>query len=195
MLKNIIFDIGNVLLQFDKEYLLSSFASGEDKELLYKAIFTLWEKQDDDSIPVEEFKIIVKNQLPEHLKQTGLDILNTWEQYLYETDGIYDLVKRLKDKGYKLYILSNMTTHFIDRDYKFRILKLFDGIVYSAPLKIMKPNPEFYRYLLDKYNVDPTESLFIDDRKENLAGAARFSIKTFLFNKNVKELEDYILTL
>jgi len=195
MIKNVIFDIGNVLLQFDREYLISSFCKGEDFDVMWKAIFTEWEKQDDDSIPVEEFKDKVYNSLPEKLKDIGLKILNNWEKFLYETDGIYDLVLKLKEKGYKLYILSNMTTHFIERDYKFRILKLFDGIVYSAPLKIMKPNPEFYLYLLNKYNLTAEESIFIDDRKENLATAARLSIKTFLFNKNTHELENYILSL
>ncbi len=195
MIKNVIFDIGNVLLQFDREYLIRCFCSGSDFDIMWKAIFTDWEKQDDDSIPVDQFKKMVWNTLPEHLKQTGLDILNTWEEYMYETDGIYDLVKKLKDKGYKLYVLSNMTTHFIERDEKFRILKLFDGIVYSAPLKIMKPNPDFYTHLLDKYNLKAEESIFIDDKKENLATAARLSIKTFLFNKNTEELEKYILSL
>ena len=196
MIKNIIFDIGNVLLQFDRDYLLSHFVSTkEDKSTLWQALFTDWEKQDDDSIPVEEFKIKVCNSLPNHLKLPALNLLNTWEDYMYETEGIYELVKFLKEKGFKLYVLSNMTKHFIENQEKFRILKLFDGIVYSAPLKMMKPNPNFYTYLLEKYSLIPQECVFIDDKKDNLAAAARLSIKTFLFNKNVSELKDYLLSL
>ena len=59
----------------------------------------------------------------------------------------------------------------------------------------MKPNPEIYKHILEKYSLNPEQCLFIDDIKENLAGAARFGIKTFLFKDNVKELNDYILTL
>ncbi len=195
MLKNIIFDIGNVLLKFNRDYLLSHFYQGEEYDYIKHVIFKDWEKMDDDTLTPAEHLQSVLDVLPKRLHYVAEGLLTTWEDYMIYTDGIIDLVKDLKESGYKLYILSNMTTHFIKRENKFEILKFFDGIVYSAPIKIMKPNPEIYKHILEKYSLNPTECLFIDDMKTNLAGAARFGIKTFLFNDNTNELRNFILTL
>ena len=88
-----------------------------------------------------------------------------------------------------------MTRHFIEREYKFPILKEFDGIVYSAPIKMVKPNEDIYRYILSKYQLKPEECLFIDDTKPNLATAARFGIKTFHYEFNTDELRKYLFSL
>ncbi|MBO7345831.1 MAG: HAD family phosphatase [Clostridia bacterium] len=195
MVKNIIFDIGNVILKFSRDFLVSHFYKGEEVELLKDALFRDWEKLDEDLLSLEEYKQNVLNRLPIRLHAPAIGVLDNWEYFMRYTDGIIPLIQDLKNQGYNLYILSNMTYHFINRKYKFPIFDFFDGIVFSAPIKMVKPNPEIYQYLLDKFSLNPTESLFIDDIKENLAGAARFGIKTFLFNNNAKELREFISTL
>ncbi len=195
MIKNIIFDIGNVLLRFNRDYLLSQFYQGTEFEYVKDIIFKDWEKMDDNTLTPAEHLQSVLNVLPTKYHQIATSLLTTWEDYMIYSDGIIDLVKELKEKGYKLYILSNMTTHFIERESKFEILKYFDGIVYSAPIKIMKPDPAIYEYILTKYSLNPTECLFVDDMKTNLTEAARFGIKTFLFNNNAQELKKYISSL
>ena len=110
------------------------------------------------------------------------------------SEGIISLIQELKQKGYKLYILSNMTRHFINNDYKFPIFKEFDGIVYSAPIQMVKTDPKIYEYILNKYNLTPNECIYIDDMKTNLAAAARFGINTFHYQSNTNELRDYILS-
>jgi putative hydrolase of the HAD superfamily len=87
-----------------------------------------------------------------------------------------------------------MTRHFIEREYKFPIFDLFDGIVYSAPIKMVKPNKKIYEYILNKYQLVPEECLFVDDTKKNLAAAARFGISTFHFDDNVNELRNFIFS-
>ena len=195
MLKNIIFDIGNVLLTFNRDFLLSHFYQGKDYEFLKENLFLDWELLDEDKLSLEEYEENVKKRLPKNLHAPALAVLQNWEYYMSYTDGIQDLISELKQKGLKLYVLSNMTRHFIERDYKFPILKQFDGIVYSAPIGLVKPDEKIYRYILEKFNLEPKECLFIDDMKANLAEAARFGIKTFLFNNNVSELREYISTL
>lgn len=195
MIKNIIFDIGNVLLKFNRDYLLSQFYKGKDFEYLKEIIFRDWEKMDDNTLSPKEHLDSVLEALPEKYHSVAKGLLTTWEDYMIYTDGIIEYVKELKSQGYKLYILSNMTTHFIEREHKFEILKYFDGIVYSAPIKIMKPSPEIYTHILNKFQLNPEETLFIDDTKKNLTAAARFKIKTFLFNDNLNELKDFILSL
>ena len=194
MLKNIIFDLGNVILKFSRDFLLSNFYTGEDYALLKDKLFCDWEMLDDDSISLTDYKKKVISSLPNHLKRYANSVLDNWEYYMTYSEGIISLIQELKQNGYKLYLLSNMTYHFINNDYKFPILKEFDGLVYSAPIKMLKPNPEIYQYLLDKYSLNPKECLFVDDMKTNLVGATRFGINTFLFEGDVKKLRDFILT-
>ncbi len=195
MVKNIIFDIGNVILKFSRDFLLQHFYNGSEYDLIKHALFVDWEKLDEDLLSLDEYKQNVLSRLPSHLHAPAIAVLDNWEYFMRYTNGIIELIQDLKNDGYNLYVLSNMTRHFIERQYKFAIFDYFDGIVYSAPIKMIKPNPEIYEYLLNKYSLSPEECLFIDDIKENLAGAARFGIKTFLFNDNVNELRKFISTL
>ena len=195
MVKNIIFDIGNVLLKFSRDYLLSHFYSGNEYDLLKEKLFCNWELLDEDLLTLDEYKMNVLNSLPPHLRAPANAVLDNWEYYMHYSEGIVQLILDLKSQGYNLYVLSNMTRHFIKNEYKFPIFTYFNGIIYSAPIKMVKPNPEIYEYLLNKYSLNAEECLFVDDIKENLAGAARFNIKTFLFKDNIKELRDFILTL
>ena len=91
------------------------------------------------------------------------------------------LVGDLKRVGYKLYVLSNMSREFIDFLRKMPVYRCFDGEVISCEEQVVKPEPEIYRRLLDRYSLDPAETLFIDDRPVNLEAARTFGISTFLF--------------
>ena len=195
MIKNIIFDIADVLLKFNRDYLISLYYNGAKKEILKEKLFDGWEELDDDKISLADYQNKVINSLPTDLKPIANAILNNWEYSMSYHDGIVDLVYELKQKGYKLYILSNMTYHFINNDYKFPLFKEFDGILYSADVKVQKPDPEIFRILLEKFNINPTESLFIDDRKPNLDCASKFGLKTFLFKANCSKLREFILAL
>ena len=195
MLKNVIFDITNVMLKFNRDDLLSHFYKGEDYALLKEKLFLEWELLDEGLMTIEQYNKNVLSYLPKHLHGIALSILENWEYYMYFNHDVIELIRELKMKGYKLYILSNITEHFIEHTYLFPFFKEFDGIVYSAPIKLLKPNPDIYKHILDKYSLKGEETLFIDDIKENLVGATRFNLKTFHYQNNTKELRDYILTL
>lgn len=195
MVKNIIFDIGNVILTFNRDYLLSHFYQGDEYELLKEKTFFGWEQLDEDLISQEDYNKRTADALPPHLKANALAVLNNWEYLMNYNRPIFDLIFELKQKGYKLYVISNMPFHFIDRDYKFPIFDYFDGKIYSAPLKIVKPDQQIFKILLDKYDLKGEECVFIDDTKTNLAGAARFGIHTFHYKFNTEELKDFIYSL
>ena len=195
MIKNIIFDIGNVILKFNRDTLLRHFYNGDEFEFLKEKLFYEWEKLDEDLVSLQEYKDNVLSSIPKHLHNFATGVLDNWEYFVRYTEGIIDFIYSLKKRGYKLYILSNMTRHFIERDYKFPILKEFDGIVYSAPIKMVKPDPKIYEYILHKFSLNPSECLFIDDTKKNLVEATRFGIKTFHFENNLSKLKEFILTL
>lgn len=194
MIKNIIFDIGNVILKFNRDYLLKHFYNGKDYELLKEKTFYNWELLDEDGLTLEEYYENVENSLPKELSHYALSVLKNWEYFMHYSEEIIDLIRELKQKGYKLFILSNMTRHFINNSYKFPILKEFDGIVFSAPIKMVKPNDDIYQYLLDKFNLVASECLFIDDTKTNLVAATRFGIQTFHYDSNTDELRNFIFS-
>lgn len=192
MIKNIIFDITNVLLLFKRDYLLGNFYQGEDYDFLKEKIFFDWEKMDEGLLTTNQHLELVKKSLPEKYHDIAEQVLTTWEDYMCCTDATYDFIKSLKRQGYKLYIISNMTPHFIERENKFKVLSLFDGKVYSAPIKLLKPDPAIYEYCLKKYNLKAEESLFIDDLKDNVLGAQKVGIDSFLYKHNLSELKSWI---
>ena len=94
------------------------------------------------------------------------------------------LIDELKAAGYKLYVLSNMSHEFIDFLRKQKVYENFDGDVVSCEVGIVKPMPEIYDLLLERFDLDPAETIFIDDRKENVDAAAEKGIATFHFDRN-----------
>ena len=94
------------------------------------------------------------------------------------------LIDELKAAGYKLYVLSNMSREFIDFLRKQKVYENFDGDVVSCEVGIVKPMPEIYDLLLERFDLDPAETIFIDDRKENVDAAAEKGIATFHFDRN-----------
>lgn len=97
------------------------------------------------------------------------------------------LIHDLKDAGYSLYVLSNMSREYIDFLRRTDVYGYFDGDVISCEEHVVKPMPEIYDILLDRFSLDPAETLFIDDRKENTVAAAAKGIATFHFDKHDSE--------
>lgn len=92
------------------------------------------------------------------------------------------LIEELKAAGYKLYVLSNMSREFIDFLRNVPVYKNFDGEVVSCEELTIKPEPRIYEILLERYNLTPSETIFIDDRAVNLEAAQKFGIHTHLFD-------------
>ena len=95
-----------------------------------------------------------------------------------------ELIKDLKAAGYKLYVLSNMSSDFIEFLRKQPVYSHFDGEVISCEEGVVKPMPEIYDILLNRYHLDPQQTIFIDDREENVIAAEQKGISTFHFNRN-----------
>ena len=102
------------------------------------------------------------------------------QEEIVETRALVDDLKRA---GYKLYVLSNMSREFIDFLRRTEIYGCFDGEVGSCEEGVVKPEPRIYEILLDRFGLDPAETLFIDDRRSNLEAAAAFGIATFHFRE------------
>ena len=94
------------------------------------------------------------------------------------------LIHDLKAAGYKLYVLSNMSREFIDFLRTKEVYSYFDGDVVSCEVGVVKPMPQIYDILLDRFALDPSQTLFIDDRKENVEAAEAKGINAYHFDRN-----------
>lgn len=94
-----------------------------------------------------------------------------------------ELIAELKAAGYKLFVLSNMSKEYIDFLREMDLFKYFDGQIISCEVSLIKPEKEIYELLLERYNLEPEQTIFIDDRKQNVDAAAEIGIVPFHFDR------------
>lgn len=195
MIKNLIFDFGNVVVRFDPDYMTGQVTKEEGEfETLRDVVFNpkTFEQTDKGEITAEQHKAIVCADLPEHLHKKACEILDTWYLNLPFWPGMERLLNDAKKAGYKLYLLSNINIQFSENRAKVDKLKLFDGIGLSSEIKHVKPEPVIYNTLLERNNLKPNECIFIDDRQINVDGGEAVGIKGYLFDGDAEKLRDYI---
>lgn len=179
MIKNIIFDLGQVLLTYaPKPFLQSHDALKSHEDFLYQSIFRnpLWLELDKGTKTVDEVISIVSNEHPERSEEIHFCLKNfhSMFQVIPSTENI---LYQLKEQGYNLYILSNFHEDAFDYvSNKYDFFKAFHGGVVSAHVKQLKPEKNIYDTLLQKYNLAADECLFIDDTLENIVGAKDLGI-------------------
>lgn len=199
MIKNYIFDFGWVLVRFDPDYMTGQYIkNADDRKLAKDVIFDrlYWDRLDDGTITDDEVKEGIRSRLPENLWEGACKAYDNWHYNLPFIDGMVDLVKQIKAAGGKLYILSNISIGFAQAYEQVAEIKelfsLFDGLVFSGPLKIVKPSKEIFEYILNKYDLNADETVFIDDSEKNINGAKAVGIEGYLFDGDAKKLGEYI---
>ncbi|MVX62469.1 HAD-IA family hydrolase [Clostridium chromiireducens] len=179
MIKNIIFDIGNVMLEFDpKTYVKSKI--GEDKlEEIYKCIFQSeeWPMLDRGVITEKE---AIKNIVSRNFENEILInmVLENWYEMLIQIETSVDILRKLKEKKYNVYYLSNF--HLAAFEYinkKYGLFELFDGGVVSYKEKLLKPEKEIYEKIIKKYKLEIDSTVFVDDMEENVEAAIKLGLK------------------
>jgi len=178
MIKNVIFDLGNVLISFQPHrYLLSQGCTDEEADFLYREIFTSpeWVELDRGTITASQAVSTIKERNPEHR-----DLIEKHSDFfpvLNPIDENTSLLKKLKAEGFKLYFLTNYHDELFTRTReKHAFFDEFEGGVVSAHVKKIKPDPEIYRILMEKYSLNPVETLFIDDSKANTVTAEQLGM-------------------
>lgn len=198
MIRNIIFDLGNVLIEYSPERFISEFVEEKNQERFYKRVFKEQEWQDLDrgTLEYDEAIKIFTKDLPEEKENIEKLFKENIQGVLFPIEENLKLLPKLKEKGYKLYILSNFHREaFLEIERKCEFKKYFDGKVVSYDVKLLKPEKEIYEELLKRYNLNPEETLFIDDTLANTEGAEKLGISTIhLINKEKlkEELEKFL---
>ncbi|MCI6552769.1 MAG: HAD family phosphatase [Lachnospiraceae bacterium] len=198
MIKTIIFDIGNVLAGFAwKEYFRSFGYSQEILERIAAATVGsgFWGEYDRGILSDEEImELFIRNDpgIERELRESLRDVSGMVVRYGYAVPW----VKELKERGYQVLVLSNFGRKgYEDCKDALDFLEYVDGGILSFQVKVIKPEPEIYRILLERYELVPEECVFLDDTEENLRGAERFGIKTVHFRSREQarqEMEEII---
>ena len=185
MIRNIIFDFGGVLVDWNPRYLYDPYFGDPAKtdHFLEQICPYSWNATVDAGKSTAEATAERIALYPEWEKEIRM-YYGEWIKMMNgELPGMRELVAELKDRGYGIYGLTNWSaeTFPLIRD-TYPIFRLMDGIVVSGEEHTMKPRPEIYRILLDRYALNPSESVFIDDNPDNIAAAETFGIKGIVFS-------------
>lgn len=197
--KNYIFDFGRVLVDFDPLSITKYHISNEaDARLVSEVVFDrlYWSRLDDGTITDDQVKRLACARLPERLRQGACAVYDNWYCHLPPIAGMEPLLARLKESGCGLYLLSNISIGFAEGWRSVpgleRLFSRFDGLVFSGPLHLVKPEPEIFRYLLETYGLSAEDCTFIDDSAANIAGAQALGIGAVLFEGSAAQLENRI---
>lgn len=182
-IETVIFDLGGVLIGWDPfRVLLESFDNDHTKArwFLDNICDFDWNQQLDKGKNFEEAKREKIAEYPQYAKYIT-DYHDKWEEMLLgEISGTVEIFKSLKKSGrYRLLAITNWSAEkFPVARKKFPWLTLFDDIVVSGEIKMIKPDMEIYKYALDRFQIsNPDSSIFIDDRVENIDMAEKFGVK------------------
>ena len=191
MIRTIVFDMGGVLIKFDREFFIHRLGvHAEDEAILMNEVFCSleWARMDRGSLTEAEAAKSICARLPERLHLAAERLVTMWERPILEIDGMYELVKELKMRGYKVLLLSNASVRQHEYWPRIPASELFDGKIISADIHLVKPQPEIYRLLCETFHVLPEECFFIDDSPQNIEGAYEAGIQGFIFHGDVVPL-------
>lgn len=179
MITTVIFDIGNVLVSFDWQKNLDSFGFPKEKrEAIADAVYRSsdWNEMDRGVLTLEECAArFISNapQYAEDIRKVVLATAGTIQPLSYTND----FLKTLKARGLKTYYLSNYGKFGYEvTKEKLDFTKLMDGGLYSYEVQMLKPNPWIYAELCRRYDITPSEAVFLDDTLKNVEAAKAFGM-------------------
>tara|TARA_B100001094_G_scaffold54357_1_gene49881 strand:- start:17365 stop:17976 length:612 start_codon:yes stop_codon:yes gene_type:complete len=193
-IKTIIFDLGGVLIDWNPEYVYLKEFNGDRIKMkwFFDNICTpSWNEQQDKGKLMKKATQERVKLFPEYKRLIEM-FYGRWEEMLKkEISGTVKILEDLKRNNYRLIALTNWSAEtFPIAKKKYKFLKLFEGIVVSGKIKMLKPFKEIYDFTLEKYNLDPKECVFIDDRLDNIQGAVRCGINGIHFESPEKLINE-----
>ena len=191
MIKNIVFDMGGVMVHYSPARFIELLSvSEEDGRLLMRDVFNTveWFRLDRGTITEEEAAAAMKKNLPSRLHGAVDRLLAWWDLELRPMEGMEELLAELKELGYGVYLLSNATRRQPEYFSRLSLDRYFDGRVISAWFKVLKPQREIFDILLWEYDLKAEECFFVDDSVANVEGAYCAGIAGMVFDGDVSRL-------
>ncbi len=192
-INSVVFDLGNVLIDWDPRYLYRKlFQTDDEVEWFLGTICDYdWNLKHDSGQLFSKGILEKSKKFPEYS-----ELINAWYQRWEEMlggqiDKSVKVLSELKEKGVLLYILSNWSAEtYPIAEERFDFLKWFDGKIISGEVGLVKPDLGIYKLLINRYNLNPHQTLFIDDKEENVKSAELLGIQGIHFQNPSKLRKD-----
>ena len=199
MIKNVVFDMGQVLIRWTPEHIVSHLELEErDARMIICELFRSveWVRLDRGTISEEDAITSVCARLPHHLHESVYEIVTGWWKWpLVPVNGVAQLIEELKLSGYNIYLLSNASSRLHEYFDRIPGSQYFDGTIVSADLKILKPQQDIYHALYEKFGLLPEECVFVDDIPANIDGAMLTGMAGVVFHGDVTRLRQELRCL
>ncbi len=197
--KNYIFDFGNVLVHYVPEWIARPYLPDEAERAQVSAVVfdrLYCDKLDAGTLTEKQAREAFRARLPEHLYEKACAVQAHWVENMPPIEGMKELVQAIKARGGKLYLLSNISVEFTERyeavPHIKEVLALFDGLVFSGPIRMVKPKKEIFHHLLERFDLRAEDCIFIDDSPMNIQGAKECGIAGYLFDGDAEKLRKYL---
>ena len=191
-IKNLIFDYGKVLVDYEFLPIVRNFFDNEDEMRQFMDIFTsqpFINECDQEDVPFEQ--IICNKQMlyPQFARQLE-QFRDSYVDFVTgEIPGMKETLVELKERGFKLYGLTNWCSKVYDVMPLYDIFQLLDGMLISSDVHLIKPDPAIYLCLCQKYGLKPQECVFTDDKPINVQGARKVGMQGIVFH-SAKQYRD-----
>lgn len=195
MISNIVLDMGNVLLDYDPKRFIAPFVEKEeDRKAIIQELFSSaeWIGGDLGTYTDEMVMAAAFKRLPERLHGAVRAVMGDFYKRMPAYPDTERLITTLLDKGFNLYLLSNVGVHFDEMRKNIPHLDRFCGEFLSYQVKLIKPQPEIFAAFCEKYHLAPETCLFVDDSPANAFGAMRAGMKGFVFRGDADKLLEYV---
>ncbi|MDO4475635.1 MAG: HAD family phosphatase [Lachnospiraceae bacterium] len=195
MIKNIVFDMGRVLINFDQPTFFERVGvAQEDRQLIFEEVYASveWVQLDRGLLDEEDALEIWYKRVPERLHDQLRVLVTAWEQPLMPVEGMAELVRELKEAGYGIFLISNASHRQHEYWPGIPGSEYFDDTLISADVHINKPEPEIFKEAYRKFDILPEESVFIDDFPPNCEASILTGMDAFIFRMNVGALRKWL---
>lgn len=193
MIKNIVFDIGKVLVRFDWQDYLRSFHYPKEKyETIANIMFLSpnWNLVDEGKLSYQELLELFISSAPQYADDIS-QVFANFHKCIVQFPHAKPWLSFLKAEGLNLYYLSNYGSFTREQTKtELNFCELMDGGLMSYEVQLIKPNPAFYKCLFKKYDLSPKECIFIDDNEANIRQAAALGMHTILFTDYTAACEE-----
>jgi len=198
MIKNLIFDFGKVLVDYDFLHIINTFFTDKEEEAEFVRLFTdddFIDRCDKEDVPFLDTIKDMQQRYPKFKVQAQAFHDSYVDFVTGEVPGMQEVLKTLKAEGFKLYGLSNWCSVVHEVMRRYPIFTLLDGRLISSEEHLLKPAPAIYHRFCQKFLVKPEECLFTDDKSKNIVGARSIGMHAILFQNATQYMQELRLMI
>ena len=196
MIKNVIFDYGNVLVDWNPAYLFLPVFGGDEEKCRYFTNHVCnreWFTRMDRGESMDKCVAELQARFPQYADAVAMFRDRWFDMCHGDIPGMVEIIQDLKSRGVGVYGLTNWpAATFTEARRRFRTLAGIDNYVVSSSVKLAKPEPAIYELLIRKYNLKPQECVFIDDRIDNVNAAKALGMSGIVYPGSANQLQDIL---